>query len=73
MNPKINTAKASLNKMIGKHVVHHAVTPKAFIRDHWTYDTEDRDVILLAVAGCWAMVCRPGCAPYVEHVKHINF
>lgn len=39
----------------------------------WTHETEHRDVRVLAVVGIWAMVRRPGCAPYVCETKHLKF
>jgi hypothetical protein len=58
-------------KLVGRHVVHVAVTPESYSGGVWTHKTEHRDVILMAVSGKYAMVRRPGCAPYVAGLKEI--
>ena len=60
----------NLSKYIGKNVIHRSELPdKLTWPEGWTYTTEDRDVVLMAVVKIWAMVRRPGCVPYVVHVK----
>lgn len=56
---------------MGKHRVHRCVTPDRFTGGKWTYRTEDRDVVVMAISGKWAMVRRPRCVPYVCEVKEL--
>ena len=57
---------------IKKHITHHAIRPVSFDSYGWKYSEEDRDVVLLVVAGIWAMVRRPGSVPYVVHIKELK-
>jgi hypothetical protein len=57
--------------LVGRHVVHRKISPHSFSAGKWTYDTEDRDVILMCVVGAWAMVRRPKCAPYVCYASEL--
>lgn len=45
--------------------IHRCTQPDAYRGGKWTFRTEDRDVILMAVVDKWAMVRRPRCVPYV--------
>lgn len=61
---------SSLGALVGRHCVHRAISP-CLAPDGWGEEVEDRDVILMALIGSWAMVRRPKCAPYVCGVKEI--
>lgn len=60
------------DRCVGKRVIHRAVTPELTSTGRWKDLTEDRVVVLLAVAKCWAMVRRPRAMPYVCHVKELR-
>ena len=49
-------------EFVSKRVIHHAKYPTI----------EDRDVVLLAVVQCWAMVRRPKAMPYVCHIAELR-
>ena len=53
------------SSLIGRHVVHRKISPRLKPGGGWMKETEDRDVVLMALVGAWAMVRRPKCAPYV--------
>lgn len=62
----------TIDSAIGKHVIHRAKTPKSYEPiGGWVYDVENRDVILLAVVGNYAMVKRPRCMPYVTTLDEL--
>jgi hypothetical protein len=57
---------------VGKRCVHVATNPKAFKAGKWEYETDRREVVLMAVSGKFAMVRRPRCGPYVCSVKELE-
>lgn len=57
---------------IGNHYTQTVKNPKSFDGSKWTHDVEQRDVVLLAVSGVYAMVRRPGCMPYVCTIKDLS-
>lgn len=57
---------------IGKPCVHVCVRPDKFDGKKWSYFTEGRVVILMAVAKGFAMVRRKGCMPYVCQLKELR-
>jgi len=63
----------SVKKFVGKRVVHVCQSPIAFVRSRWTYSTERREVVLMAVVRQWAMVRRKGAVPYVCELKELEF
>lgn len=67
----LGTPLVALSDFVGSHVVHRSKTPHSFIGDKLEYKTEDRDVILMALSGKWAMVRRPRCSPYVTKVDEL--
>jgi hypothetical protein len=58
---------------VGKRVIHVCESPVAFVQSKWTYATERREVILMAVSKSWAMVRRPKAVPYVCQVRELEF
>lgn len=54
-----NSVAFAASDFVGKRVVHVSVSPVAFVQSKWTYATERREVILMAVSKSWAMVRRP--------------
>lgn len=58
---------------VGKRVIHVCDSPVAFVQSKWTYVTDRREVILMAVSKSWAMVRRPKAVPYVCQVKELEF
>jgi hypothetical protein len=64
-------ASGSLERMVGRHIVHLKTSPRSYQNGKWQYETEERDVILMAVSGKWAMIRRPRCAPYTAEVKEL--
>lgn len=64
-------ASGTLAAMIGKHVI-HMYPHRKYVRPDWitTYDT--RDVILMSIAGNYAMIRRPSCFPYVAPLKELT-
>jgi hypothetical protein len=65
---------AELKKLIGKHLIFEQMHPLQFSGGmKHVYETEEIDVVLLAVAkNTWAMVRRPGCLPFVVHMKYLS-
>lgn len=61
----------SIALLVGRHVIHRISLAQSYAGGKWTYATEDRDVILMAVSGAYAMVRRPSCMPYVAPVREI--
>lgn len=63
---------ADLAHVVGKHYTQTLTIPKTFKNERWIYETEKRDVILMAVSGKYAMVRRSGCMPYVCPLKDLS-
>ena len=61
-----------LERRVGRHFIQHIISPDKLVAGKWTYTTEDRDVVLMAVVGIYAMVRRKGCVPYVCDVKELS-
>lgn len=59
------------SEFVGKHVVHRKTSQRSYQNGKWEYETEERDVILMALSGKWAMVRRPKCMPYTVYVKEL--
>jgi hypothetical protein len=57
--------------VVGKRCTHRFDYPVAYKDGKWISETEDRDVILMAIVNTWAMVRRPRCVPYVCHIKEL--
>lgn len=57
--------------MVGQHVVHRKISPCMKPGGGWGKESEDRDVVLLAISDEWAMVRRPKCAPYVCYASEL--
>lgn len=58
---------------VGKKCTHVVRTPLYYAgKGPREYSTERREVTLLAVAGAWAMVRRPGAMPYVAAVRELE-
>lgn len=57
---------------LGARYTHTIQHPKIFIAGKWIYETEKREVILMAVSGKYAMVRRPRCVPYVCSTKDLS-
>ena len=58
---------------IGKRCIHRAKMPVSYRQaTGWVYQTIDREVILMAVSGRYAMVRRSGCLPYVCNKKDLR-
>ncbi len=58
-----------MKEFIGKHVVHRIPMHTGWDQEH-TF-IEERDVVLMAISGTWAMVRRRGAVPYVAPVKEL--
>lgn len=59
--------------MRARKMTHVVKCPKSFnARFGWSYETERRNVTVLAISGRYAMVRRPGYAPYVCPVKELE-
>ncbi len=56
---------------VNARVIHSAATP-VVINGQWATETELRDVRLLSVVQCWAMVRRPKAMPYVCHIDELR-
>lgn len=69
-NGEQQNAKRSLQAVVGRHIVHRVFSPRP-LTGEWNRDYENRDVVLMAVSGAWAMVRRPGCIPYTVMVKEL--
>lgn len=46
--------------------------PDKFDGKKWTHKTEEFEVIVLAIAGRYAMVRRPRCMPFVVNAKDLE-
>ena len=62
------TIELKLKKTYVQTVMH----PKSFKDHKWTYETERRVVVLMAIVGIYAMVRRKRCSPYVCNVKELT-
>jgi len=60
-------------RFIEKRVIHVAVKIDEFVDSGWTYKTDRREVVLMAVSKSWAMVRRPRAVPYVCQLKELEF
>ena len=58
--------------MRAQRMIHRVSTPVSCDGKKWKYETEDRDVVVLAIVGKYAMVRRPRCLPYVADVKDLH-
>jgi len=61
-----------LELRVGRRYIQRITSPDKLKAGKWTYETEDRDVILMAVSGKYAMVRRKGCSPYVCDVRELS-
>lgn len=64
--------KAAKHPLVGKPAIHVVKVPVSFTGTGWKYETERREVVVMAVAGTWAMVRRKGCMPYTAMVKELE-
>lgn len=55
-----------------KTYIQTVMHPKSFKDHKWTYETERRAVVLMAIVGMHAMVRRKGCTPYVCGTKELK-
>ena len=55
-----------------KTYIQTVMHPKSFKDHKWTYEIENRPVVLMAIVGRHAMVRRKGCTPYVCKVKELT-
>lgn len=63
--PSTDKTVFDCSALVGRHVVHRKISPRLKPGCGWMKETEDRDVVLMALVGAWAMVRRPKCAPYI--------
>ena len=64
--------RAPLECRVGRHYIQRITSPDKLKAGKWTYKTEERDVILMAVSGKYAMVRRKCCSPYVCDVSELS-
>jgi len=63
---------ALVEPYVGKHVIHRVKgRPVVNVFGEQCFEIEDRDVILMAVSGRYAMVRRPRCTVYVAEIKYL--
>ena len=63
----------SQSAKIGKRVIHRAVTHElSEVGGKWITKPDRRNVTLMAIVKCWAMVRRPRAMPYVYHISEIE-
>lgn len=55
-----------------KLAIHHHKRPISFNGKKWLYETTLKNVEVMAIAGGWAMVRLPKCAPYVCEEKELR-
>ena len=55
-----------------KKAIHVCTVPVNFDGHKWIYKTEEKEVLVMAIAGGYAMVRRKGCMPYVCPVKELK-
>jgi hypothetical protein len=73
-SPTANSVKDHVywRQFVGKRVIHHRVSPDRMERGKWIDKVEDREVRLMTVVQCWAMVRYPHCMPYVCHIQELR-
>ncbi len=57
---------------IGRCYIHSITLPDKLKAGKWTYVTEERDVVLMAISRGYAMVRRKGCFPYVCKLSELS-
>ena len=67
----MSNLRPSLDRYVGKRVIHRAKNLEQR-EGKFVWVPERRVVFLMALAKNWAMVRRPGCAPYVCATKELR-
>ena len=61
-----------MNLRLNKTYIQTIRNPVSFKDRKWTYETERREVTLMAIVKNYAMVRRKSCMPYVVSVKELS-
>ena len=67
-----DASEPPLDWRVGRHYMHSITSPDKLKAGKWTYVTEERDVVLMATSGGYAMVRRKGCFPYVCNLSELS-